>query len=47
MKDAASVGNSAISGAATGIQRIKVGSSLVSERLLSVVDMIVLGGSCP
>ena len=43
MKYAASVGSSASSGT-TAIQRSNVMSSLVSERLLSVVDMIVLGG---
>jgi hypothetical protein len=43
MKYAASVGSSATSGTTMGIQRINVVSSPVSERLLSVVDMIVGG----
>ena len=42
MKYAASVGNNAISGTTTGIQGIHVVSSPVSERSLSVGDMIVM-----
>ena len=44
MTYAASVGSSVSSGTTTGIQRTNVVSSRVSERLLSVGDMIVLGG---
>src|SRR6266567_1086471 len=43
MKYTASMGSSASSGTTSGIQQITVASSSRSGRLLSVVDMVVLG----